>query len=39
LCSDQTDRENTTRSARAQLKDGAAVREGRLKIARDVAGT
>jgi hypothetical protein len=35
---DQANRENTARSARAPLKNGAAVGRGRLKIATDVAG-
>jgi hypothetical protein len=35
---DQANGENTARSARAPLKNGAAVRRSRLKIATDVAG-
>ena len=35
---DQANGENAARSARAPLKNGAAVRRSRLKIATDVAG-
>ena len=35
---DQANGENAARSARALLKNGAAVRGSRLKIATDVAG-
>jgi hypothetical protein len=35
---DQANEENAARSARAPLKNGAAVRGSRLKIATDVAG-
>jgi hypothetical protein len=38
LYCDQANRKNAVRSARAPLKNGAAVGESRLKIATNVAG-